>query len=103
MLLESRADVHTAQSGRRLTPLHCAAMCGHEEIAERLLAAGASPAATDKFKRTASEWAARRGHGALAATLESSLRKAKAAAGGGEGCAGGAAVRIVAHERDRRV
>lgn len=54
----------------RATPLHWAALHGHAEVAERLLAAGADPQLRDStFSATPRGWAEHAGHRALAALL----------------------------------
>ena len=52
-----------------MTPLHLAAMRGHADIAAKLLADGASPRVTDVHGLTAADWAERRGHVKLRASL----------------------------------
>lgn len=58
-----------------MTPLHLAAYQGHESIIEMLLAAGADPLARDERRRTASNWAERRGHAAVATALRTAERR----------------------------
>jgi len=66
LLLGAGADVASTRHPLRMTPLHAAAAAGHREVCARLLAAGAAVDARDGRGRTASAWAARRGHTELA-------------------------------------
>lgn len=53
------------------TPLHQAAVAGHRETVEVLLAFGANPAAVDRiWNGTAASWARHGGHEELAGILE---------------------------------
>jgi ankyrin repeat protein len=70
LLVAHHADVNSTQTSKGMSPLHFAAMCGHEAVTSRLLDAGALAATRDrKYNRTAAKWAERRGHDALAARL----------------------------------
>ncbi|CAH0365282.1 unnamed protein product, partial [Pelagomonas calceolata] len=62
LLLGAGADVASTRHPLRMTPLAAAAAAGHREVCARLLAAGAPVDARDGRGRTASAWAARRGH-----------------------------------------
>jgi ankyrin repeat protein len=66
LLLGAGADVASTRHPLRMTPLAAAAAAGHREVCARLLAAGAPVDAHDGRGRTASAWAARRGHKDLA-------------------------------------
>ena len=68
VLLEHKADVHSTKHAYQMTPLHLAAMGGHELVVDALLDAGALPAAKAKG-RTPKDWARRRGHVELAGRL----------------------------------
>lgn len=57
-LLQQGADPN-AQTGFDGTPLHSAAMWGHLDLAQALLAAGADPQRTDAKGKTAAYWAAK--------------------------------------------
>ena len=86
LLAQGKLDVDQPNA-MGMTPLHLAAYQGLDSIVEILLAAGANPLAKDERRRTASNWAKRRGHTALAATL----RTAEAARGRGASSASGGA------------
>ena len=66
LLLGAGADVASIKHPLAMTPLNAAAAAGHREVCARLLAAGAPVDARDGRGRTASAWAARRGHKDLA-------------------------------------
>lgn len=68
LLLEHKADVHSTKHALRMTPLHLAAMGGHELVVDALLRAGARPTAKAKGG-TPKAWAKRRGHVELAGRL----------------------------------
>ena len=51
ILTEAKADV-TATDGRNRTPLHVAAVEGHNDIVKQLLAAGANPNANNNWGYT---------------------------------------------------
>lgn len=54
------------------TPLHQAALSGHKEIAQLLLAHGAEPSVQDiLYNGTPADWAEHNGHRELAAWLRS--------------------------------
>ncbi|HYL98888.1 MAG TPA: ankyrin repeat domain-containing protein, partial [Blastocatellia bacterium] len=72
-LLKKGADVNSIPPGFDYngTPLHNAALNGHKEIVDLLLAHGADPAIKDnKISQTAARWAANGGHSELAAYLK---------------------------------
>lgn len=69
VLLDFGADVNSTSGVRGLTPLHAAAMRGHEAVAQRLLAAGADPTIRDRYRRRPFDWATKRGYTELARTL----------------------------------
>lgn len=55
-LLDAGSDPN-AQDVEGQTPLHCAAMCGHEEVARELLSQGANVALCDDEGLTAAQCA----------------------------------------------
>jgi ankyrin repeat protein len=61
--------VDLAATDRRFTPLHLAAMHGHDDCVEALLAAGASRSVRDADGHDALEWAVDGGHDACVALL----------------------------------
>ena len=70
------ATVNTrAQLHQRMTPLHVAAISGHEAICELLLEAGACPGVQDRRGHTPAYWASRRGHARLAQRLNDAERE----------------------------
>ena len=71
LLLQAGADVTSTAHPMGMTPLHAAAFSGHREVCAQLIKAGAPPAVRDGRGRTASAWAARRGHAELALFLSS--------------------------------
>ena len=70
-LLERRADAASRRHQRRMTPLHVAAVMGHDAVCARLLRAGAPDGARDDRGRTAATWASKRGHHELARMIAS--------------------------------
>jgi ankyrin repeat protein len=68
LLVEAGADVNGRQRGG-WTPLHGAAEHGASDTVERLLAAGADPAARNDDGVSAADLASKAGHAALAARL----------------------------------
>ena len=70
-LLERRADAASRRHQRRMTPLHVAALMGHDAVCARLLRAGAPDGARDDRGRTAATWASKRGHHELARLIAS--------------------------------
>ena len=72
MLLEKgHADPASTNQSHKMTPLHLAALGGHQQVVDLLIAAGAPVGARDCTKRTAAAWAARMGHTELARRLDS--------------------------------
>ncbi len=73
-LLEAGADPNEVmETSQRYTCLHLAAECGFNEIAELLLAHGASTKVTNSAKKTPAEVALKAGHVALACRFDPSL------------------------------
>lgn len=62
LLLTHGANAASTTSPYGQTPLHCAALAGHEPVCEVLLQAGAPLAPRDAQGRTPRAWARRRGH-----------------------------------------
>ena len=78
-LLSASADVN-AKSIHQWTPLHLAALGGHQEMCTRLLNLGADPAARDDAGRTPGDLAYARGHNGCAALLQAHELEGSAAA-----------------------
>jgi len=66
LLLGWGADPNAVESRRGFTPLHAAAVTGHEEAARALLASGADPTLCDRYGCTPDELAQKRGHPEIA-------------------------------------
>ena len=77
-LLEGGADPNAKEDRVGSTPLHWAAMLGHEVFARRLLAAGADPNAADIYGGTPLHWAAGHGHSSGRASVVRLLLEAGA-------------------------
>lgn len=71
LLIDHRADVKSRKHQRKMSPLHVAALMGHDEVCDRLLQAGATNAAHDDIRRTPAVWAQKRGHLQLAERIAS--------------------------------
>ena len=70
-LLDRKADVASRRHQRRMTPLHVAALMGHDAVCACLLRAGSPTDTLDDRGRTAATWAKRRGHHELARIISS--------------------------------
>ena len=70
LLLERKADVHSTNHSHGVTPLHLAAYNDHQSIVQLLISAGADRNVGDRRRRTAADWAKRRGHLELASMLK---------------------------------
>ena len=68
-LLAHGANPNTTTRSKRQTPLHLAALRGHDTVAQILIEAGAEAQPRDKYGRTAADWAAARGHAEMAERL----------------------------------
>ena len=70
-LVDRKADVASRRHHRRMTPLHVAALMGHDAVCACLLRAGSPTGTLDDRGSTAATWAKRRGHHELARTISS--------------------------------
>jgi ankyrin repeat protein len=75
LLQEDPTLVLRAKDACGWTPLHMAAMDGHRELAELLLANGADPNAKDNWGLTPSENALREGHQSIAQMIRNSPKR----------------------------
>ena len=79
LFLERGANVNHAANKFGMTPLHLAAIGGHDDVCARLLERGAAPGAKDQRGRTALAYAMKLGHDTVRRRLAAVGRSGEAA------------------------